>query len=111
VVAVETWGRRCSPPRRSPASTHLSQAWSSGYPLCNRCPAGWHLSRLRMWSVERGEGAVSEIPSLFFTPTAREQFYSDVEHFKIHPSPFNALKMQTSQHITAQACAVHSTFL
>lgn len=88
LVAVETWGKRCSPPRRSPASTHLSQAWSSGCPLCNRCPAGWHLSRLRMWSVERGvKGAegdvVREILAPSLTLNVNERPYTELEQIVI----------------------------
>lgn len=54
-VKERTWGKRCSPPRRSPALGHLSQASSSDCPPCNRCRAGWHLSRLRMSSAAWGD--------------------------------------------------------
>lgn len=62
-AALQTLGKRCSPPRKSPASTHLSLVWSSGCPRCNQCPAGWHLSRLKMWSV-RGRGGMKWILNL-----------------------------------------------
>lgn len=45
-----TWGKRCFPPRKSPASTHLSPAWSWGCLRCIRCPAGWTLAKRRKWS-------------------------------------------------------------
>lgn len=66
LAALQTLGKRCSPPRKSPASTHLSPVWSWGCPQCNQCPAGWHLSRLKMWSV-RGRGWVKWILNLLFS--------------------------------------------
>lgn len=51
-IWILTWGRRCSPLRRSPAWGRPSRAWSSGYPPCSRCRAGWLLLVLMMWSVE-----------------------------------------------------------
>lgn len=65
LATPQTSGKRCSPPRKSPASTHLAPVWSSGCPQCNQCPAGWHLSRLKMWSVG-GRGRVKWILKLLF---------------------------------------------
>lgn len=45
-----TWERRCFPPHRSPASAHLSQAWSWGCQQYIQYPAGWPLARQRRWS-------------------------------------------------------------
>lgn len=50
-----TWGRRCFPQRRSPASARPSPAWSWGCPPCSRYPAGWPLAKQRRWSGGGGQ--------------------------------------------------------
>lgn len=54
-----TLGKKCSPPRRSPASGHLSLAWSSDCPQYIQSPAGWPPSEWMRWSGKR-KRAVSE---------------------------------------------------
>ncbi len=58
-----TWGRRCSPPHRSPASAHLSQALSWGCQQYIQFPTGWPLARQRRWSGggEQGKEQQSKV--------------------------------------------------
>lgn len=54
-----TLGKKCSPPRRNPASGHLSLAWSSGCRQYIQSLAGWPPSEWMRWSG-RKKRAVSE---------------------------------------------------
>lgn len=54
-----TLGKKCSPPRRSPASGHLSPAWSSDCRQYIQSRAGWPPSEWMRWSG-RKKRAVSE---------------------------------------------------
>lgn len=50
-LLLPTWGRRCFRPPQNPAWEHPFLPFDLSCPLCEQCPAGWHLSERMTWST------------------------------------------------------------